>query len=202
MRSHGWREEPTQGWALAPIRQLASWWVQRYGLDHGIVDRFLSAFLREVVLYFDLLNPTRRHAVRTEVATAISAHRPRIVIAHSLGSVVTYETLWAYPLLRVELLITIGSPLALPDRIHPVLQPPPINGKGRRPPGVRRWINISDPADLVAIPAGLANHFHHVDADLVVPAGPMFTHAATAYLSSQRLHDVITTHLATPSPTR
>ncbi|WP_410663481.1 serine peptidase [Amycolatopsis sp. lyj-84] len=196
MRKLGWGDEAAQGRALAPIRQLASWWVRRFGVESRVVDQFLGTFLGEVVRYFDPYNPFRRQAVRTEVATAMSSHRPRIVIAHSLGSVVAYETLWAYPTLRVELLVTVGSPLALPDRIHPLLQPTPIGGMGRRPPGVRRWVNIADPADLVAIPAGLAGHFHEVDADMTIPAGPLFTHAVASYLASERLRDIVHQHLA------
>ncbi|MET8850033.1 serine peptidase [Amycolatopsis sp. NPDC004625] len=188
--------EPDHGRALAPIRQLAAWWVQRYGVDRDVADRFLAAFLGEVVCYFDPLNPARRQAVRTEVATAISLHRPRVVIAHSLGSVVTYETLWSYPALQVELLVTIGSPLGFPDRIHPLLQPAPVDGKGGRPPGVGRWVNVADPADMVAIPPRLKDHFTDVE-DFSAPAGVGFTHAARRYLATSEVRSIVGKHLRT-----
>ncbi|GLZ38743.1 hypothetical protein Acsp05_23670 [Actinokineospora sp. NBRC 105648] len=44
----------------------------------------------------------------------IQAHQPDVVIAHSLGSVVAYEALWNSGA-TVDLLITLGSPLALPN---------------------------------------------------------------------------------------
>ncbi len=186
--------EPDHGRALAPIRQLAAWWVQRFGLDRDAADWFLATFLGEVVCYFDPRTPSRRQAVRTEVATAISLHRPRVVVAHSLGSVVTYETLWSYPALQVELLVTIGSPLGLPDRIHPLLRPAPVGGKGGRPPGVGRWVNIADPADLVAIPSRLKDHFTDVE-DFSAPAGVGFTHAATRYLATRKVRSIVGEHL-------
>ena len=37
-------------------------------------------------------------------------------MAHSLGTVVAYEALHAHPGLHVYLLVTLGSPLALPRR--------------------------------------------------------------------------------------
>jgi hypothetical protein len=198
MAAHGWRDDPAQGRTLAPIRQLASWFVLRYNIPDALAERFLVTFLSEVGRYFDPRQPTGRLAACTEVATAISAHRPRIVIAHSLGSVITYETLWAYPTVGVELLITIGSPLALPNGIHPRLRPAPINGQGHRPQSVARWINIADPADLVAIPRHLSHYFHGIDIDIETPAGPGFTHAATAYLQTPQLRTFIAQHLAGP----
>lgn len=104
------------------------------------------------------------------------------MIAHSLGSVVTYETLWGRRELEIDLLITLGSPLALPDVVFPKLHPAPEHGKGRRPPGVRRWINIADPGDFIAIPRGLARFFDGIDTDLTTPIGVFDTHKVTGYL--------------------
>jgi hypothetical protein len=55
-----------------------------------------------------------------------------------VSSVVTYESLWVRPELQVDLLIALGSPLALPDIVFPNLHPAHEDGKGHRPPGVRR----------------------------------------------------------------
>lgn len=119
--------------------------------------------------------------------------------ALGVGSVATYEALWAYPRLAVELLITVGSPLAMPDRIFPRLQPAPIDNQGDRPPGARRWVNIPDPADLVALPRQLGTRFQRVASDLEAPAGPLFTHKASAYLSTEVLRGIVAQHLGSPS---
>ncbi|WP_188941315.1 alpha/beta fold hydrolase [Nakamurella endophytica] len=69
-----------------------------------------------------------------------------VVVAHSLGSVVTLEVLATHPELRVDTLVTVGSPLSM--RL--------LNGRlpaaARRtvPPQLRRWVNVYDPADPVA----------------------------------------------------
>lgn len=173
--------EVAQGRLAAPARAAADWIARKVGLDSTLVRLLVTTFCREVHLY--LTDPARNHAVRGEVADTIAAHRPAAVIAHSLGSVVTYETLWARPDLQIDLLITLGSPLALPDVVFPHLDPAPTNGKGRRPPGVRRWINIADPGDLIAIPRGLAPYFDGIDTDLTTPIGVFNTHKVTGYLA-------------------
>jgi hypothetical protein len=69
-----------------------------------------------------------------------------IVIAHSLGTVIALEALADFNERGVDLLMTIGSPLSsetVASRMHP---------KARNwPHSVRKWINISDPEDLVAL---------------------------------------------------
>lgn len=70
----------------------------------------------------------------------------RVVIGHSLGSVVAYDTLRDRPSDQpVPLMVTLGSPLGLPaisQRLQP--QPPGF------PAAVRRWVNIAAPDDVVA----------------------------------------------------
>lgn len=194
-------DDVAQGQVLAPVRQLASWFVARYRVDFPLANWFLATFMSEVLLYFDPYQSPRRAAARLEVATAMSAHSPRIVIAHSLGSVVAYETLWAYPLLTVELLITIGSPLGMPNVVFHNLDPAPASGRGMKPPGVSRWINIADPADLVALPRHLATRFDGIDADQEIAAGAFFTHNADQYLRTVAVRQAVRDHLA-PGLTR
>ncbi|MBB6547170.1 hypothetical protein [Nonomuraea rubra] len=61
-------------------------------------------------------------------------------MAHSLGSVVVYEVLWAHPDLRVNRLVTLGSPLGMPGVVFDRLDPAP-GQRGSRPPGVSEWVN-------------------------------------------------------------
>jgi hypothetical protein len=173
--------EVAQGRITQPARAAADWIANHFSLDRTIVRLLVTAFCREVHRY--LTDHNRRSAVRGAVADTIAAHRPRILVAHSLGSVVVYETLWAHPEVEIDLLLTLGSPLALPDVVFHRLDPGPIDGLGRRPPNVRRWINIVDPGDIVAIPRGLATHFTGVDADLTTTAGVFDAHRVTGYLT-------------------
>lgn len=178
-------DEVAQCRLTQPARAAADWIARRHGLDQRVVRLLVTIFCREVHRY--LSDSARRGAVRRTVADTIAATSAqggaRVVLAHSLGSVVVYETLWARPDLEVDLLITMGSPLALPDVVFDKLEPAPTGGKGRRPPGVRRWINIADPGDVTTVPRGLAAHFEGIDADLTTPVGVFNAHKVTGYLS-------------------
>jgi hypothetical protein len=173
--------EVAQGRLGVPARATADWIARKFGLDNKLVRLLVTTFCREVHLY--LSEPACRDSVQATVGDTIASAQPAAVIAHSLGSVVAYETLWGRPELQVDLLITLGSPLALPDVVFPRLRPAPEAGKGCRPPGARRWINIADPGDFIAIPAGLAHHFDGIDTDLTTPIGVFKSHKATGYLS-------------------
>ena len=185
-----------QGVGGTPIRQLLSWFTQRYKLDGPLVENLVRQFVTEVSIYMHPLHHEARRAAQSLVASFIASHNPRIVIAHSLGSVVAYEAFWAYPELRTELLITIGSPLALPTQIFEKLVPTPADGRGKRPPGVARWINFADVGDIVAIPKNLSKFFDGLDLDNEVSAGWMCTHSCSTYLGTVELRNVVSKHLA------
>ncbi|MET8806889.1 serine peptidase [Streptomyces sp. NPDC004546] len=173
----------SQGALTLPLRYAASWVAERLSLDGRLTKLFIRVFFREMAAYVRADDAVERLAAREEIARRIARHRPRIVIAHSLGSVVTYEALHAHPELRLELLVTAGSPLALPRAVFDRLSPRPENGPrhrlGTRPPGVERWVNIADPGDPVAIPPRLATFFQGVALDLTdtIHAGFGFHHA-------------------------
>lgn len=152
----------------------------------------MRAFFREVTEYLRRPEHPRRAQARTTVADLIRAHRPDVIVAHSLGTVVTYEALHALPHIPIPLLITLGSPLALPHAIHPRLQPAPAADPERdhrpyraRPPGVQRWVNIADPGDPVAIPLHLTDGFDGIALNLTdtIHHTYGFHHAAT-YLAA------------------
>jgi hypothetical protein len=81
----------------------------------------------------------------------------RIVIAHSLGTVIAYEGLCLNPH-NVDTFITVGAPIATP---HLILEPlrerlsrllhhsPDLSPPW---PGVRQWLNFYAPADVWSVP--------------------------------------------------
>ncbi|SDM74038.1 hypothetical protein [Allokutzneria albata] len=180
-RHLGAPEDVAQGRLTAPARRAADWIARKFGLDSGLVRIMVSVFCREVRTYFE--DTARRSAARDEVANRIAEHRPNVVIAHSLGSVLAYEALWSRQESTVDMLITLGSPLGLPDVIFEKLEPLPDKGKGRRPPNVERWINIADPGDIVAIPRGLASRFDGIAADLETSINVFDFHKVSNYLA-------------------
>ena len=148
------------------------------------------------------MNPTRepeRSEAQRIVRDTIGANQPRVVIAHSLGSVVTWETLWANPDLEpIDLLITIGSPLALPHVVYQKLDSrPDSRRKAARPPQVRHWANLSDPGDLIAILRPLSTYFD-VDVELEPVIGAFNFHNVDRYLGNAAIAGIISTTLVTP----
>lgn len=179
------------GTLTSPLRHSAAWVAKTFSLDGRLTQLFIRLFFREVATYLRTDGSPVRLAAREEVATRIAHHRPRVVIAHSLGTVVAYEALHAHPELHVELLLTLGSPLALPHAVFHRLDPrpgAPVDSSGPpcgiRPSSVTRWVNVADPGDPVAIPPCLARAFTGIALDLTgsIHATYGFHHAKN-YLS-------------------
>ncbi|MFE5665938.1 serine peptidase [Streptomyces niveus] len=170
-----------QGLITAPLRQVLSWVSRRRNLPIATVIRLAVALAGEVRRYLHI--PQVRAAARSAVAESIRRVRPRVVLAHSLGSVVAYEALHAHPELTVDCFVTLGSPLGLPGGIFDHLVPMPIADRGARPAGVRYWVNLADTGDLVAIPRRLGDRFP-VDQHADTPIGRIDFHTFGAYLAS------------------
>jgi len=134
-----------------PLRHAVSAAADRFSLDGRLTKLFVALCFPEVARYLAADDAPARVQAREHVAATIADRRGRVVIAHSLGTVVAYEALYARPDLEVGLLVTLGSPLALPGVVFPRLQPRPSGGIGLRPVNVRRWVNISDYGDPIAI---------------------------------------------------
>jgi hypothetical protein len=166
----GFREVPQ------PVARLAAWLDRRVGLAGRI-------------LFFGDLIQVRRYQredelaadVRQRVGEALGPHT-RIMIGHSLGSVVAYEYLAMEPNHGVETLITLGSPLALRS-IKERLRVKGPDGRPRSPTGVTRWVNVLDPRDPVACAGGLSPFWPAVT-DEQVDNGDE-PHAATRYLGKE-----------------
>lgn len=85
-----------------------------------------------------------------------------LLIGHSMGSVIAYDTLWELDHLERQAgklcLLTIGSPLGMryvQQRLMGHAQPP-----ARRYPGnIRRWHNLSSVGDLVALDQQVRDDF-------------------------------------------
>jgi hypothetical protein len=122
----------------------------------GMNQPLIALLVKEVHLYF--VDDRLRNAARERVAAQIS-HDTRIVIGHSLGSVVSYEALCQHPEWPVHTFITLGSPLGIRNVIFDRLQPAPRNGSGIWPPGVKRWTNVAGCGDVVALAKKLSIRF-------------------------------------------
>ena len=112
----------------------------------------------------------------------------RVIIGHSLGSVVAYEYLARYRPPQVALLVTLGSPLGIPNLVFDKLTPRPASGIGAWPGTVAGWVNVADADDIVALRKQLASLFASPGAagveDHLVDNGDA-PHAITRYLNAE-----------------
>jgi len=96
--------------------------------------------------------------MRTRIHERLERHLgpdTRVVVAHSMGTVIAYQVLCAHPELEIRQLITLGSPLGTPGLVLDQLDPPPVDGKGTWPSCVDQWTNVAAEGDLatMAVPA-------------------------------------------------
>ncbi|MFF9150331.1 serine peptidase [Streptomyces sp. NPDC014861] len=184
LQAVGLQEEPTEGqsWGGLPLRQAIDLVARRRGMTAQVLGRIAVALLPEVYSY--LASPARRRRAREIVAETISSCGAKVVVAHSLGSVVAYEALHAHPDLGVEVLVTLGSPLGLPGAVFEMLEPAPdASQRGHRPAGVAHWVNIADAGDLVALPRRLGDRFP-VDVHHETHMAALHFHTLDTYLGS------------------
>ncbi|MEQ0565198.1 hypothetical protein ABJI51_39495 [Amycolatopsis sp. NEAU-NG30] len=130
--------------ALTRIRPMAA-------LGEAVAGRLLRTAIIQVSRY--LTDDTIRAAVQDRVAVLIGPET-KVVVGHSLGSVVAFEA--AHRLGQpLPLLVTLGSPLGLRNIVYHRVRPQPPSV----PPQVRRWVNIADRDDLVAADLNLQRRF-------------------------------------------
>lgn len=123
--------------------------------------------------------------IRDRVLECLDRERPAVVIAHSLGSVVALEALAEYDG-PVPLFVTIGSPIAMPAFVLPLLRPAPP----ATPACVERWLDFGDGDDVV-VPAfrpRLADVLQPNERGVLPTAGRLtsrrwWVHSATTYLA-------------------
>ncbi|XHR97435.1 hypothetical protein ACFJIV_12715 [Mucilaginibacter sp. UC70_90] len=176
--------------AYASDRSLTSYhpWLQS-AANSLLSSRYFSGMAKGMMLG-DLKQVNRyindRHLRDQAVERVTSQLGPeiRVVIGHSLGSVVAYEALCCCPH-HVDTFITLGSPLGIKKLIFDQLQPAPVNDVGQWP-GVNIWLNVADSGDLVAMKKKLASFFGERVEDLIVDNG-WKAHDGTKYMGQKEI---------------
>jgi len=166
--------------------------------------------LDQVGRYLD--DQARRAAVLHRATQSImSAPRPMVVIAHSLGSVVAWDLL-ADPRIEIDLLVTLGSPLT---QSAVVVDPTPFPYDR-----VGAWLNVVHLLDPVPAGRGLGESFPAA-CDVFLPpttgwaspanafarmaaavAGAATAHLDSTYLTSPTVHAAIRETFRNPGLSR
>lgn len=124
--------------------------------------------------------PDLRDRMQSRLESEVSAET-RVIVAHSLGSVVAYDALAAHPDWPVHTFVTLGSPMAVP-MVFDQIEPKPIGGVGAWPGSVRRWVNVRALNDK-ACATCLADRFGPRVEELVIDNGHR-AHAPEPYLNA------------------
>ncbi len=135
--------------ALAEIEQVIAGvdpTIDLAELTKQLQENHFDRLLAQAAAY--LQGPDLRAQAQARVEAAVSDDT-RVVVAHSLGTLVAYETLCRHPEWGVTDLVTMGCPLAS-DLIHARLEPCPADGVGCWPGSVQTWTNVADPDDPAA----------------------------------------------------
>ena len=161
-----------------PVARLGAWKIRRTRLIYTLgdlippltrlaADQDARATLDETRRYFDnaggIADRIRTHVKQT-LRPLFEAGHEVMVIGHSLGSVVAYDTLWelswkdAEPW-RVDRFLSLGSPLGM-FYVQRRLRGHGERGARRYPTNIRHWTNVSAAGDLMALDRHLRNDFH------------------------------------------
>jgi pimeloyl-ACP methyl ester carboxylesterase len=172
-------EAPTKAYTRvpSPLQALAGAIGRRFG-GLWAADLFFGE-LRQVRRY--LRDSSLKKEVDSRLTAAVSAGC-RILVGHSLGSIVAYEFVHQHPDAQLDLLLTLGSPLGL-RLVREGLAEPLLTPNGEQFTGVRRWVNIYDRHDPIACAGGLGRWWPHVVDEVVDNQGD--AHAVARYLSKR-----------------
>ncbi len=173
--------------SLMTSPQWVQWSLRR--LDRAFGSRAAA------VLYLGALRQVRRYlcdaALKAEAdqrTAAVVSDDCRVLIGHSLGSVVAFEYLRQHPGHHIDLLITVGSPLGLTTVRG--LMPDPAYGGAALPPNLRAWVNLRDVSDPVACAGDLSVHWPGLADDDTID-NEADAHSVLRYLSKKQAGQAI-----------
>jgi hypothetical protein len=159
------------------LREAMSFGRRVMGSMHALWDRLpllteffatprLATQLREVREYFrdqDGAGAAAREQLARALQTEWDAGRQVMLIGHSFGSVIAYDTLWELTHERshagvIDLFVSMGSPLTL-GYMRRHLKGARKSGAERYPANIRRWTNLAAVGEVTALDRKLASCF-------------------------------------------
>ena len=153
-------------------------------IPHITNDR-LELHLRDLRRYQRNQNDIAEHTrqmLKIPLRSAAESGRPVLLIAHSMGSVIAWDSLWQMSHnerdhVHINTLLTMGSPLGQ-RFVQRRLQGFRDEGGDRYPLGIDRWVNLAAVGDLTA-----------VDPELAVDFGAMVERGLVSTIDDRELHN-------------
>jgi len=183
-------QETTKLWMPQTVQRALNA-LSRSTFFSGLAENALIFDLKQVVRY---LQDDHIHQEAQARVKAMISPDTRVLIGHSLGSLVAYETLCAHPEWPMTTFVTLGSPLGVRNVIFEKLRPTPQDGRGRWPGQVKCWVNIADAGDIVALQKQLATCFGTGVKDHLIRNGAR-AHDVSRYLTAKETGDAIASGL-------
>ncbi len=126
----------------------------------------MEVHLRDLLRYERNKNGIGEHVrrmLKVPLLAAAGGEHPVLLIGHSMGSVLSYDSLWELSHshgdpVNIDLFLTMGSPLGQ-RFMQRKLKGHDRSGADRYPHNIRRWKNLTAVGDLTAINPWLANDF-------------------------------------------
>ncbi len=165
-------------------------------------------YFRDLDLYFSnekLKNSdkTVRDAVRERLISVLEKHKNKdiLLIAHSMGSIIALDVLNHFNL-KVDTLVTIGSPLGLAVIRSKVAPPAADDSLSPIPQTImRNWFNLADLQDKVALDFDLADDFQDESKRITIEDFQIYNdyeyngernpHKAYGYLRTRKMAEII-----------
>lgn len=137
-----------------------------------VADPSMEEALKETRRYFsnqDGVATRIRQLIADRFLASWTPGSRLLVIAHSLGSVIAFEALWEMSRrddceIRVDLFMTLGSPLGLNFIRHRMLNAKESGERGY-PKNIRRWVNLAAVGEMTALDRTFADDYREM-ADL------------------------------------
>jgi len=154
-----------------------------------VAAKLTRAFLHDVNDF--LFKEDRRRAMEDALLERLQSGGPFVVVAHSQGTMIAYDLLSRLDPSKYEvaLFVTIGSPLGMQEVQDQLKSWRNSTHKLPRPACVKRWVNVADKFDPVAIDPDISNDFsgeiENEDGFGLNPDSPWHPHSSSGYLSTR-----------------
>ncbi len=177
------RKDDLMASALSAIGDMVDYLKRHYDTNK-LADWVLRKWLKDLAFYYATARCLRdrngnlgpaSEVLQRELLTALRKHKGKdiMLIAHSMGSIISYDTLWNIGQseaeedadLVVPYFVTIGSPLGLPHVKHKIIETCQDDGENEAaqvctPPIVTKsWMNYADRKDPVAADVHLRDDY-------------------------------------------
>jgi hypothetical protein len=139
----------------------------------SIADKIIHKFFRDLDIYFnhncnqrEYCDDKAQKIILLQVGKIINKYKQRqiMVIGHSMGSIIAFDALTRKtPFVKIDSLVTAGSPLGLPPIMKKLLIEKDKVGEKRLPTTPEtiknHWYNLSDLTDKIAVNYSLSDDY-------------------------------------------